>query len=85
MGTALIKTLDGQRVRSQEEAIICNWLFYNGVHYEYERPYKTDTADVTHRQYKPDFYYPDIQLYHEHFALDAQGKAPPSSRTTLKG
>ncbi|BCI65678.1 UvrD-helicase domain-containing protein [Acetobacter aceti] len=85
MGTALIKTLDGQRVRSQEEAIICNWLFYNGVHYEYERPYETDTADVTHRQYKPDFYYPDILLYHEHFALDAEGKAPPQFKDYVEG
>lgn len=84
-GTALIKTLDGKRVRSQEEAIICNWLFYNGVHYEYERPYEIDTADVKYRQYKPDFYYPDLQLYHEHFALDAQGNAPPQFKDYVTG
>lgn len=84
-GTPLIKTLDGKRVRSQEEAIICNWLFYNGVHYEYECLYERDTANVMHRQYKPDFYYPDIQLYHEHFALDAQGKAPPQFKDYVEG
>lgn len=75
-GNGCVLTADGTRVRSQEEALISNWLFYNGVNYRYEQPYVHDTADASHRQYKPDFYYPDIDLYHEHFALDARGNAP---------
>ncbi|MGC4409961.1 helicase IV [Rhizobium rosettiformans] len=75
-GRGMVLTADGTRVRSQEEALIANWLFYNGVNYRYEKSYVLDTADATHRQYRPDFYYPDIDLYHEHFALDARGNAP---------
>lgn len=72
-----ILTLNGELVRSMEEAAIANWLFLNGVNYQYERPYEFETADRQHRQYFPDFYYPDIDLYHEHFALDDNGKPPP--------
>ncbi|MFM4875255.1 UvrD-helicase domain-containing protein [Aeromonas veronii] len=75
-GNGLLRTARGETVKSQEEAIIANWLFYNGVNYLYEEPYKHSTADENHRQYKPDFYYPDLDLYHEHFALDAQGMPP---------
>lgn len=84
-GNGLILTADGTRVRSQEEAMIANWLFYNGVSYVYEGAYEFDTADATHRQYRPDFYYPDIELYHEHFALDAQGNAPPHFKDYVSG
>lgn len=75
-GNGRTLTADGKRVRSQEEATLSNWLFYNGVDYRYEERYKFKTADEDHRQYRPDFYYPSIDLYHEHFALDAHGNAP---------
>ena len=78
-------TYDGTRVRSREEAILADWLFYNGVEYRYEEPYKYKTADEDHRQYRPDFYYPGIDLYHEHFALDAQGEPPPEFAGYLDG
>lgn len=71
------RTVDGKVVKSKEERLIADWLFYNGVNYAYERPYEHDTADEQHGQYHPDFYYPDVDLYHEHFALDADGAAPP--------
>lgn len=70
------RTADGKVVKSKEERLIADWLFYNGVNYAYERAYEHDTADEQHAQYHPDFYYPDIDLYHEHFALDANGAAP---------
>ncbi|MCY0389912.1 UvrD-helicase domain-containing protein [Robbsia sp. Bb-Pol-6] len=75
-GSAYILTINKDRVRSEEEASIANWLFLNGIDYHYEQPYEVNTATETHRQYKPDFYYPAAKLYHEHFALDANGKAP---------
>ncbi|ELC7322132.1 helicase IV [Stenotrophomonas maltophilia] len=75
-GTPYIRTLQGERVKSLEECVIADWLFYNGVAYDYERRYEFDTATDTHRQYRPDFYYPDAGLYHEHFALDADGQPP---------
>lgn len=75
-GEARLITLNGEHVASQEERLIANWLFYNGVEYAYERPYEHDTATADHRQYVPDFYYPQLNLYHEHFAFDADGQAP---------
>lgn len=71
-----LKTANGERVKSKEERLIADWLFYHSVPYVYEQPYQFDTADERHRQYKPDFYYPSISLYHEHFALNANGMAP---------
>lgn len=70
------RTADGTVVKSKEERLIANWLFYCGVNYAYERPYEHSTASKEFRQYQPDFYYPEISLYHEHFALDREGKAP---------
>ena len=72
-----LRTLNGELVKSREEVVIANWLFINGITYEYERPYEHDTADQLHRQYHPDFYYPDIKCYHEHFALNESGTANP--------
>ena len=72
----VLSTIDGHEVKSMEELRICNWLAMNGVSYEYESPYTHRTADVEHRQYYPDFYYPEADLYHEHFALNDRGEAP---------
>lgn len=71
-----ILTANGEIVKSEEERMIADWLFYHGVQYQYERPYEHDTATEHHRQYRPDFFYPEINLYHEHFALDEKGQAP---------
>ncbi len=65
-----ILTANGEIVKSEEERMIADWLFYHGVHYQYEQPYEHDTTTEHHRQYRPDFFYPDINLYHEHFALN---------------
>ena len=69
-------TLNGETVKSRGERIIANWLFYNGVTYEYEKPYRVDTADAKHRQYRPDFYFPELQAYLEHWAIDRDGNPP---------
>lgn len=75
-GTAGFWTLNNEVVKSRGELLIANWLFYNGVSYQYEAPYEHETADATHRQYRPDFYLPDIGAYLEHWALDATGEPP---------
>lgn len=80
-----ILTLRGELVRSMEECMLANWLFYNGVNYVYEGRYEHDTGTEKHHQYHPDFYYPDIKLYHEHFALDEQGQPPPHFKNYLDG
>lgn len=70
-------TLQGDVVKSRGERVVANWLFYNGVKYVYEAPYKIDTADSQHRQYRPDFYLPGPDVYLEHWAVDANGEPPP--------
>lgn len=69
-------TLNGELVKSHGEQAIANWLFMNCVAYEYERPYQYETADKKYRQYKPDFYFPEIDCYLEHYALDKKGNPP---------
>lgn len=84
-GKGSLVTNRGERVKSVEEVMIANLLFLNGVDYRYEAPYPHRTADETHRQYKPDFYYPDLNLFHEHFALDANGVPPAHFEGYLEG
>jgi DNA helicase IV len=69
-------TMQGEIVKSQGELAIANWLYVQGVAYEYERPYEYDTAGRQHRQYRPDFYFPAIKTYLEHYALDKNGFPP---------
>ena len=69
-------TCRGETVKSREEQVIADWLFFHGVDYQYESSYPIITADAQHSQYHPDFYYPQIKLFHEHFALDAHGNPP---------
>lgn len=79
------RTLGGEVVKSREELMLANWLFYNGVTYEYERYFEHDTADAAHGRYRPDFYYPDIDAYHEHWALNSSGQPPPQFAGYLDG
>lgn len=72
-----IRSLNGEKLKSYEECEIANFLYLNGIPYEYERPYEHDTASSSRRQYQPDFYLPDTGIYIEHFALSASGKTPP--------
>lgn len=69
-------TFDGNHVRSYEEWVIANYLFLNGISYEYEKPFPQEFQDEYYkRPYKPDFYLTDYNLYWEHFGIDAAGQA----------
>lgn len=70
------RTFNGEVVKSQGERMIADFLFLNGVTYEYERPYVHDVADKEHSQYRPDFYYPGVDVWHEHWGLDRHGNPP---------
>ena len=72
-----LRTLNGELVKSFEELTIANFLCRNGIAYRYEEPYRFATATSAHRQYTPDFFLPDADVYIEHFALDEEGRAPP--------
>lgn len=72
-----IRSLQGEKVKSYEECEIANFLYLNGVPYEYERAYEVDTATAQRQQYQPDFYLTDARIYLEHFAVTASGDTPP--------
>ena len=71
-----LRTLSGDLVKSFEELEIANFLTLNSVSFHYEQPYPVETATPWHRQYRPDFYLPDHDIYIEHLALDRQGRPP---------
>lgn len=67
------KTLRGEHVRSKSEAIIANFLFKNGIDYEYERIYDELMPDYS--VYRPDFTISigGEKVYIEYFGLSAEG------------
>ncbi|NLA35847.1 MAG: UvrD-helicase domain-containing protein, partial [Actinobacteria bacterium] len=74
--TAGFRTFRGEVVKSHGERLIADFLFLSGVDYRYEHPYGVDVADATHSQYRPDFYYPDVDVWHEHWAIGPDGSPP---------
>ena len=71
-----LRALSGVLVKSFEELCIANFLTENGIEFEYESSFKVHTATQQYRQYQPDFYLPDYEIYIEHFALNDQGRPP---------
>lgn len=76
-GVADMLTLRKEKVKSRQECRIANFLFLNGVNYEYEKPYKYVWGDQHHSQYKPDFYLTDYDIYLEHFGIKRDGSTAP--------
>ena len=72
-----IRSLKGETVRSFEECEIANFLYLQGITYEYEPSYEHDLATAEKRQYKPDFRLPEHGIYIEHFGIDAAGNTAP--------
>ncbi|MHA1615328.1 MAG: UvrD-helicase domain-containing protein [Candidatus Thorarchaeota archaeon] len=72
-----LRTIRGELVKSLEELEIANFLFLNGVPYEYEKQYEIETATADFRQYEPDFYLPEPGIYIEHFGIGRDGSTAP--------
>ena len=70
------ETIQNEYVKSKEELIIANWLFTNGIKYEYEKSYEFKTSTPEKRQYTPDFYLSDYGIYLEHYGINKDGKTP---------
>ncbi len=66
------RTLQGEKVRSFEELEIANWLYINGVVYEYEPTYEYELPDSGRKTYTPDFHLKDSGVYIEHFGVRRQ-------------
>ena len=72
-----IRTFKGETVRSFEECEIANQLFIWGIEYKYEEPYHIKTSSMQYRQYIPDFYLPEYDIYIEHFGINKKSKTAP--------
>ena len=70
--TMELRALSGDLVKSFAELDIANFLFVNGVNFEYEKryPYGRD-------RYQPDFYLTDYKIWLEHFGIDRRGNTAP--------
>lgn len=64
-----LRTLQGEQVKSFEELMIANWLYENGVEYEYEPNYEYHIEDTKRRDYCPDFRLKKSGVYIEHFGV----------------
>ena len=60
-----LDTMQGEKVKSVEELTIANFLYLNGIEYEYEKPYPHGEI-----MYRPDFYLKEYQIWLEHFGVD---------------
>ena len=76
-----IRSLKGDLVKSYAECEIANFLYLNQVSYEYEKEYPVKTASESRRQYTPDFYLPEQNIWIEHIGIDRKcGTAPGVDR-----
>lgn len=71
-----VSTLAGVFVKSLQEQTIANWLWLHSVPFEYERQFSFREKDGNRRFVQPDFYYPQTNTLHEHFAIGKDGKSP---------
>lgn len=71
-------TLDGIKVQSKEEMEIGNFFCLFGVNYEYQRhfPLNEEDRNSDHGAYRPDFYLPEYEIWHEHFGIARNGDVP---------
>lgn len=69
-------TLNNEKVKSREETKIANFLFMHGIKYEYEKLYPFESDDPLRKNYRPDFYLTDYDIYLEHFGVTKDFRVP---------
>ena len=68
-----LRALSGDLVKSFEELTIANFLYSNGIKFEYEKTYPFPSNEPGRGGYQPDFYLSDFDIYLEHFGIDKEG------------
>ncbi len=71
-----VRSLKGDKVNSFGELTIANWLFMQGVEYQYRANYAVNVSTVERKQYQPDFFLPEHNIYIEYYAIDESGDPP---------
>ena len=70
-------TLKGDKVKGYQELLIANFLFINGVEYEYEAQYLAKKRIDVGFDYLPDFHISGTDIYLEHFGISRDGSTRP--------
>jgi DNA helicase-4 len=74
-----LRTLQGDLVKSFEELEIANWLYLNGIAYEYEPDYEHELPKNNRKVYTPDFRLVESGVYIEHFGVRKSESASGST------
>lgn len=69
-----IRSFKGEQVNSFGELYIANTLFSHGIEYQYEASYAYDVKTKARKQYKPNFFLPELNVYIEYYEVDNNGK-----------
>lgn len=77
-----LRTLQGELVKSFEELMIANWLFENGIAYEYEPVYEHSVSESGYKKYCPDFRLIRSGIYIEHFGVRRRMKSDGTMELT---
>lgn len=77
-----LRTLQGETVKSFEELLIANWLYRNGVAYEYEPTYEHKLTGTGRRAYTPDFRLTESGVYLEHFGVRKKRRSDGTEELT---
>lgn len=75
-----LRSLQGEQVKSFEELQIANWLYENGIAYEYEPVYEHPLPGSGKRAYTPDFRLTESGVYLEHFGVRKERTRDGSER-----
>lgn len=77
LGDNDVRTLKGEAVKGFGECDIANFLFANGVEYQYEAVFHTPEQSSDRSLYRPDFFLTESGIYIEHFGTDRNGHTAP--------
>jgi DNA helicase-4 len=72
-----IRTFKGEQVKSFGALYIANKLFSHGIEYQYQAKYAFEVKTADRKQYKPDFFLPDLNVYIEYYEIDQNGDIAP--------
>lgn len=70
------RTLNREKVKSESEKLIADFLFTHGINYRYEDLAEWAETSKDHGEYFPDFYLPEHDLYIEHWGIREDGEVP---------
>jgi len=72
------RALDGTNVKSIAERDIANYLLQHDIPFEYEREVTWCDKDIEDPEliYHPDFYFPENDIYLEHWAVNSDSRPP---------